>query len=66
VNPKVQEAIDSMLDQKAALVKDYNETKKYIHLDPAYAFPILFDIEEEMEELNMKYKLLIDYVQGSK
>lgn len=62
MNPKVQEAIDTMLDRKAALVKEYYEVREHLITDPEYAQPILFDIEEELEEINEKYSLLMGYV----
>ena len=65
MNPKIQEAIDNMIDQKAALVKQYNEVKKHFVSDPAYAYPIMFDIEEEIDEINEKYQLLMGYINKS-
>lgn len=51
-----------MLDQKAALVKQYQEVKQHFVTDPAYAYPIMFDIEEEIDEINEKYSLLMGYI----
>lgn len=66
MNPKVQEAIDNMIDQKAALVKKFHEVKEHLHTDPEYAYPILFDIEEEIEEINEQYQLLVEYTNRAK
>ena len=62
VNPKVQEAIDTMVDQKAELSKQYEQVKQHLTTDPAYALPILFDIEEEIDLINEKYQLLMGYI----
>lgn len=62
MNPKVQEAIDNMIDQKAALSRQYEQVKQHVTTDPAYALPILFDIEEEIDEIIEKYNLLIGYI----
>ena len=62
MNPKIQEAIDTMLDQKAELSREYEQVKRHVLTDPAYALPILFDIEEEVELINEKFSLLMGYI----
>lgn len=51
-----------MIDQKAALSRQYEQVKQHVTTDPAYALPILFDIEEEIDEIIEKYNLLIGYI----
>lgn len=62
VNPKIQNAIDMMIDQKAELSRQYEQVKEHFYTDPAYACPIMFDIEEQIDEINEKYQLLMGYI----
>lgn len=66
MNPTVQEVIDELIDQKAALMRRYLNLKPLVVKYPRNIYPQLFDLEEQIEELNDKYKLLMEYAKCQK